>query len=78
MLFRSNASRAIHLQPVDAPPADTWMGHSVGKWEGNTLVTTVTNFNDRTWFSRSGDFHSDNLKAVLASNSQLAGYAAVI
>jgi len=60
----ANASHAIHLQPVDAPPADTWMGHSVGKWEGNTLVTTVTNFNDRTWFSRSGDFHSDKLKVT--------------
>jgi hypothetical protein len=40
------------------------MGHSVGHWEGNTLVTHVTNFNDRTWLSRAGDFHSDALDVV--------------
>jgi hypothetical protein len=57
----ANASRAIHLDTVDPPPADTWMGHSVGRWEGNTLVVDVSHFNDRTWFSRSGDFHSDEL-----------------
>src|SRR5579863_105551 len=60
----AGASRTIHLDSVDPPPADTWMGHSVGHWEGNTLVVDVTNFNDRTWFSRSGDFHSDALHVV--------------
>jgi hypothetical protein len=60
----SGASRTIHLDPVEPPPADTWMGHSVGHWEGNTLVVDVSHFNDRTWFSRSGDFHSDALHVV--------------
>lgn len=60
----AGASRTIHLDPVDPPPADTWMGHSVGRWEGNTLVVDVSHFNDRTWFSRSGDFHSDALHLV--------------
>ena len=60
----AGASRTIHLDPVDPPPADTWMGHSVGHWEGNTLVVDVSHFNDRTWFSRSGDFHSDALHVV--------------
>jgi hypothetical protein len=60
----AGASRTIHLDPVDPPPADTWMGHSVGRWEGNTLVVDVSHFNDRTWFSRSGDFHSDALHVV--------------
>lgn len=65
MVFEyANASRTIHLDEVDPPPADTWMGHSVGRWEGSTLVVNVTNFNDRTWLSRSGDFHSDALKLV--------------
>ena len=38
------------------------MGHSVGRWEGDTLVVDVTNFNDRAWFDRAGNYHSDALK----------------
>src|SRR5207237_9247035 len=60
----ANASRTIHLEPVDPPPSDTWMGHSVGRWEGNTLVVDVSHFNDRTWLSRAGDFHSDALHLI--------------
>ena len=60
----NGASRTIHLDKVDPPPADTWMGFSQGHWEGNTLVVDVSNFNDRTWFSRSGDFHSDALHVI--------------
>ncbi len=37
------------------------MGHSVGRWEGETLVVDVTNFNDRAWFDRAGNYHSDAL-----------------
>jgi hypothetical protein len=55
-------ARTIHLDKVEGPPDDTFMGHSVGRWEGDVLVTTVSNFNDRTWFDRAGNFHSDALK----------------
>jgi hypothetical protein len=58
------ASRTIHMNKVDPPPADTWMGFSEGHWEGNTLVVDSSDFNDLTWFSRSGDFHSDALHLV--------------
>ena len=60
----ANASRTIYLGQAPPPPADKWMGHSVGRWEGDTLVVDVSDFNDRTWFSRSGDFHSDALHVV--------------
>ena len=60
----ANANRTIHLDTAPAPPADKWMGHSIGRWDGDTLVVDVTNFNDRTWFSRAGDFHSDALHVV--------------
>jgi len=60
----ANAARTIHLDNVVGPPDDTWMGHSVGKWEGDTLVVDVTHFNDKTWFDRAGNFHSDALHVV--------------
>ena len=59
MLFQfAQASRVIHMDEVNGPPADMWMGHSVGRWDGDTLVVESNNFHDRTWLSRAGDFHS--------------------
>ena len=40
------------------------MGWSRGKWDGDTLVVDVTGFNDKTWFDRAGNFHSDALHVV--------------
>jgi hypothetical protein len=57
----SNAARTIHLDKVEGPPDDTYMGHSVGHWEGDTLVVDVTGFNGKNWFDRAGNFHSANL-----------------
>jgi hypothetical protein len=58
------ASRTIHLDKVDNPPDDTWMGHSLGRWEGDTLVVDSRHFNDKTWFDRAGNFHSEALHVV--------------
>ena len=41
--------------------APTWMGDSIGKWEGDTLVVDSTNFNDKTWLDRGGHPHSEAL-----------------
>jgi hypothetical protein len=43
--------------------APAYWGDSVGKWDGDTLVVDVTNFNDRNWISPQGvvSFHSDAL-----------------
>jgi hypothetical protein len=59
-----NADRTIHLGKVDPYPADSYMGHSVGHWEGDTLVVDVSSFNAYTWFDRSGNFHSDALHVI--------------
>jgi hypothetical protein len=58
------SARTIHLDKVAPPPDDTWMGHSVGRWDGDTLVVDVDHFNDRPWFDRAGNFHSDALHVV--------------
>ena len=60
----TNTARTIHLDKVEGPPDDTYMGHSVGRWEGDTLVVDVTNFNGKNWFDRAGNFHSDALHLV--------------
>jgi hypothetical protein len=59
-----NADRTIHLDEVVPYPADAWMGHSVGKWEGDTLVVNVSGFKPYSWFDRAGNFHSDALRVT--------------
>ena len=60
----ANAARTVHMDKVEGPPDDTYMGHSVGRWEGDTLVVDVTGFNGRNWFDRAGNFHSASLHLV--------------
>jgi hypothetical protein len=67
MLYESN--HAYRIIPMDGRPhagknIKLWMGDSRGRWEGNTLVVDVTNFNEDTWFDSHGSFHSDALHVV--------------
>jgi hypothetical protein len=45
-------------------PNPTWLGYSVGHWEGDTLVVESAGFNDRTWLDRAGHPHSENLRVT--------------
>ena len=58
------AVRNIYLKDPGPAPIDSWMGQSVAKWEGDTLVIEASGFNDSSWLDRSGNFHSDQLKVV--------------
>jgi hypothetical protein len=58
------ATRNIFLKDPGPPPVDSWMGQSVARWDGDTMVVDVTGFNDQSWFDRSGNFHSDALHVV--------------
>jgi len=60
----AGAVRDIYLEDPGPPPIDSWMGQSVGHWEGETFVVEVTGQNDQTWFDRSGNFHSGALRVV--------------
>ena len=49
--------------PVDGDP--TWMGHSLGRWEKDTLVIDTTGFNDKSWLIfATGLPHTDKLRMV--------------
>jgi hypothetical protein len=48
--------------PEDANP--TWMGYSVGRWEGDTLVVTTAGFNDRTTIDLAGHPHTEALRVT--------------
>lgn len=48
--------------PKDFDP--TWYGHSVGHWEGETLVVDTVGFNDRFWFDYLGHPHTEKLHTV--------------
>lgn len=60
----AGAVRNIFLKDPGPAPVDSWMGQSVGRWEGETLVVDVTSLNDQSWFDRSGNYHSDQLHVV--------------
>ncbi|HEY9217742.1 MAG TPA: hypothetical protein VIO94_06830, partial [Phenylobacterium sp.] len=54
----AGAVRNILFDDPGPPPVDSWMGQSVAKWEGDTLVVTVTGQLDSTWLDRAGNHHS--------------------
>ena len=59
-----------HMVPTDGRelPKDlepTWMGTSVGRWEGDTLVITTAGFNGRTWLDTAQHPHSDALRLTI-------------
>lgn len=65
ILFESDHwIRRIHTDGRGHPDGYpiTWMGHSVGKWEGDTLVVDTVNLDDRSWLDGLGHPMSDSLR----------------
>lgn len=60
----ASASRLIALDKAGPAPVESYMGWSNGRWDGDTLVVDVTGLNDKTWFDRAGNFHSDAIHVV--------------
>lgn len=58
--------RRVHMdgRPHPANPEPTWFGHSVGRWEGDTLVIDTVGFNDKFWMTREGVPHTTQLHLV--------------
>jgi hypothetical protein len=47
---------------LEKDPNPTWMGYSVGHWDGDTLVVESNGFNERTWLDVDGHPHTEGLR----------------
>ena len=67
LLFETHhALRRIHTDGRGHPDGYpmTWMGHSIGKWDGDTLVVDTTGLKEKTWLDALGHPHTDALHVV--------------
>lgn len=67
VVLYQGTTNSVHRQiftdgrPLPKDPSPTWMGYSVGHWEGQTLVVDTAGFNDRGWLDIEGHPHSEAL-----------------
>jgi hypothetical protein len=85
IVFLYGASNLFRVIPTDGRPhradADpSYMGDSVGRFEGNTLIVDVSNFIDDTWLGSDGYFHSENMHVVerFTRNGDTLTYAVTV
>jgi hypothetical protein len=71
MIFEGGAHvwREIYMDGRPHPPRDsiqsgTYMGHSVGRWEADTLVIESVGYNEGTWLDQWGHPHTDQLRVI--------------
>ena len=76
MLYRAGVDGAggyaeHRMIALDGKPHDprkaaeyTYMGYTVGRWEGDTLVLDSIGFSDETWLGRGGWFHTDQMRVI--------------
>jgi hypothetical protein len=55
------ANRVIHMNDQTELPVDSWMGKSMGRWEGDVLVVTTKWQNGQSWLDRAGNYASNQL-----------------
>jgi hypothetical protein len=58
--------RVVHMDGRSHPanPRPSWFGHSIGRWEGDTLVIDTIGFNDKFWMTREGMPHTTQLHTI--------------
>ena len=66
ILYEEAPTRQVFMdgRPLPKDPNPTWMGYSVGRWEGDTLVVETTGYNDRTWLDLTGHPHTEALRVT--------------
>jgi hypothetical protein len=68
-LYEDVSGSFFRIVPTDGRPHPTnnepsFLGDAVGRWEGDTLVVETKNFNDQTWLTDNGAFHTAELRVV--------------
>jgi len=63
LLEDGDRARQIHTDGRSLPtdPQPSWMGYSVGKWQGDTLAVETAGFNDTGWLDGSGHPRSESM-----------------
>jgi hypothetical protein len=68
MLFEDDipSHRQVFLDGRGHPhdPNPTWMGHSIGHWDGDALVIDTVGFDDRSWLDTQGHPHTENMRVI--------------
>jgi hypothetical protein len=62
----AGAHRVVYMdgRPHPVDPIPTWFGHSVGRWDGDSLVIDTMGYNDKFWFDSRGTPHTEQLHTV--------------
>jgi hypothetical protein len=62
----AGAHRVIYMDGRKHPedPLPTWWGHSIGRWDNDTLVVDTSGYNDKFWFDSRGTPHTEQLHTV--------------
>lgn len=71
MIFLYQARNTFRVIPTDGRPhtpdkdlEGTWIGESLGRWEGETFVIDSVGFTDASWLDIAGYFHSENMHVI--------------
>jgi hypothetical protein len=85
VVFLYSASNLFRIIPTDGRPhradADpSYMGDAIGRFDGDTLVVDVTNFNDDTWLASDGYFHTEKMHVIerLTRKGDVISYTATV
>jgi hypothetical protein len=68
-LYEDVSGSFFRIVPTDGRPhpqgnEPSFLGEAVAHWEGDTLVVETENFNDLTWLTDNGAFHTKDLRVV--------------
>ena len=68
-LYEDVSGPFFRIVPLDGKShrgddSESWLGDAVGHWEGDTLVVETGNFNDESWLTDNGAFHTAKLKVT--------------